>query len=295
MDDANGIPIFYINLASRPDRRERMEALLSGLAITASRIEAITPETLPSEMVAACARAPERRRLWPVELACLASHRVALQAIVDTGARVGVVLEDDVRISRDFKRVVRAVAGRGDFDVVRIETFADRYRMRTPAIPLTDGYALYGVAQFDGGAGGYMITAGAARRCLDQEIDATCPADDWFFNMQRAKPRGWRALQLVPAIVIQYWHRTPEGHLPEDSDIVRARLERGAKYGAKPYRKSSFALLEELRRIARKVTRATQRAMVGTPVFYRCVKVDVKFADDLPDDLANARNGAGRN
>ena len=291
MDKANGIPIFYINLACRPDRRVRMEALFSHLGLAASRIEAITPETLPSEMVAACARTPERRRLWPVELACLASHRAALQAVVDTGARVGVVLEDDARISRDFKRVVRAVAARDDFDVVRIETFADRYRMRAPATPLTDGYALYGVAQFDGGTAGYMITADAARRFLAAKIDATCPVDDGYFNMQRAKPRGWRALQLVPAIVIQYWHRAPEGHLPVDSDIVDARLQRGAKYGAKPYRKSSFAPTEEVRRIARKVTKATQRALVGSPVFYRCVKVDVGFADDLAD----ARDGADRN
>jgi GR25 family glycosyltransferase involved in LPS biosynthesis len=258
-----------------------MERLFSALEIGAERIEACTPETLPADCRAAFGQADRIRRLEDVEMACLASHRAAMRAVIDSGARAGVILEDDVRISRYFARQVRNLADRADFDIARLETFQPQYRMAGPAQPLTDGFAVYGMAEFDGGAGGYMVTREGAERYLAQAIDPTVPADDWLFNMQCAKPRRLRALQLVPAVVIQFWHRSPDGPMTMDTDLQAARNRRYDRQGTSFAKKASIRPIREVRRVSIRLRKAIERFRHGTTVFYRCVKPHVAFADDL--------------
>jgi len=286
MSDNRQVPIYYINLQSRPDRRERMEEVFSQRGLRAERIEAVTPATLPPDCRAAFEKADEITRLEDAEMACLASHRAAMQAIVASGAPAGVVLEDDVRIARDFGRVVGILAARADFDIVRLETYQEQYRMAEPAQPLGDGFTVYGMAEFDGGAGGYMVTREGARRYLAKGIDPTVPADDWLFNMQRAKPRRLRALQLVPAVVIQFWHRSPDGPMTMDTDLQAARQRRYDRQGTVFKNGYRPLLFRELRRAYFKLRNAGLRLRHGNPVFYRCVKPHVGFADDLPGQPA---------
>lgn len=288
MSDDPQVPIYYINLQSRPDRRKRMEEVFSQRGLRAERIEAVTPATLPPDCRAAFETADRTARLEDAEMACLASHRAAMQAIIASGAPAGVVLEDDVRIARDFGRMVAILAARADFDIARLETFQERYRMAEPAQPLGDGFTIYGMAEFDGGAGGYMVTREGAERYLAQGIDPTVPADDWLFNMHCAKPRGLRGYQLVPAVVIQFWHRSPDGPMTMDTDLQPARNRRYDRQGTVFRNNVRPLLVREIRRLFIRLHSAALRLRHGNPVFYRCVKPNVGFADDLP-----GRSGAG--
>jgi|GEM_PF-1735108 len=285
------VPIYYINLQGRPDRRERMERVLSQRGLRAERIEAHTPATLPPDCRTAFEQADRISRLEDAEMACLASHRAAMQAIIASGAPAGVVLEDDVRIARDFGRVIGILAARADFDIVRLETYQERYRMAEPAQPLGDGFTVYGMAEFDGGAGGYMVTREGAERYLAQGIDPTVPADDWLFNMHCAKPRRLRACQLVPAVVIQFWHRSPDGPMTMDTDLQRARDRRYERQGTVFRDAARPLLVREVRRAYIRLRNAGLRLRHGNPVFYRCVKPHVGFADDLPGQSAADADG----
>lgn len=281
MSDERDVPIFYINLANRPDRRERMERIFAERGLSATRIEACTPDTIPPEYREIYEKADRAKRLADVEMASLSSHLLAMRAIVESGAPAGVVLEDDVRIARAFGRQVRDLAERADFDVVRLETFQETVRLAKPARPLSDGFMLYGMAEYDGCCAGYMLTRDGARRYLAMPVDPTLPTDDWLFDMQRPKPPKLRAFQMVPAVVIQFWHRSPDGEAEMDTDLSRARAQRFEEQGKSFPRFSSVRLLREVQRIGYRLRRAIERFRHGNPVFYRSAKPHNAFADDL--------------
>ena len=71
-----GLPAFFINLDSRPDRRFRMEQHLAEHGVLAERLRATTPADLPDELLVRAAD-----RLSPGELACTASYLAAWRLV----------------------------------------------------------------------------------------------------------------------------------------------------------------------------------------------------------------------
>ncbi len=56
------------------------------------------------------------------EIGCAESHRRALQRLVDSGARFGVILEDDAELAPDFRAAVEHLVSRtAGWDLVRLE------------------------------------------------------------------------------------------------------------------------------------------------------------------------------
>ncbi|MDR3472461.1 MAG: glycosyltransferase family 25 protein [Devosia sp.] len=71
--------IYYINLASQPERRRALEQQLAALGLTATRVEAVTPADIsPEDRRRYC---DPKRHFWltEAELACNLSHIAALQ------------------------------------------------------------------------------------------------------------------------------------------------------------------------------------------------------------------------
>jgi hypothetical protein len=46
------LPVFYINVAARTDRRDFMESQFAELGIPVERIEAVLPDQIPAEAIA---------------------------------------------------------------------------------------------------------------------------------------------------------------------------------------------------------------------------------------------------
>lgn len=113
------VDAWYVNLDSRPDRRDRMEAECARVGLPVSRLPALRPEDVdvPTERIAAMAARPQRGAIG-----CHFSQ----QAIIERGAttrRNVLVLEDDVVFCDDLaERMDRCeafLAGR-EWDVLTL-------------------------------------------------------------------------------------------------------------------------------------------------------------------------------
>lgn len=84
------VPMYYVNLDRSPARRARMQATLEALgdSVTATRVPAVDAYTLNMTGL--------RGKRTPTEVACLRSHVLALQMLLDDGHNMGLILEDDV-------------------------------------------------------------------------------------------------------------------------------------------------------------------------------------------------------
>ena len=148
--------IYVINLDRHPQRLAHMTTQLRGLAF--HRITAIDGRDLSGPEH----RIPGRHRagqlLTRYERACIASHRIALDAFLQSGARHACILEDDLLISPDFSTFMTD----GDWmqaawDVVKIETTMKKNLVGTDTIAGRDRH-LVSLYSFNAGGAGYVVS-----------------------------------------------------------------------------------------------------------------------------------------
>ena len=158
-------PIYYINLASRPDRRAHMEAQFAALGLSAQRIEAVTPAELSASDVALYCNPERRGLLRQNELACTLSHEKAWQALLDSGHDRALVFEDDAQLSSLLPAFLQE-AETIDVDLIRLETTGIALRVFPVLSTGASGIALRPFRSTPLGAAGYIIRAEAARRII---------------------------------------------------------------------------------------------------------------------------------
>ena len=157
--------IYYINLASRADRREYMETQLTKLGLTAQRIEAVTPAELSALDIEQYCNPQKPTFLRQTELSCTLSHERAWQAMLETDADRALILEDDVELSRllpAFLEDARAI----DADLIRVETTGNATRVFPITSTGKSGVAVRPFRSTPTGSAGYLIRASAARSML---------------------------------------------------------------------------------------------------------------------------------
>ncbi len=105
--DLSQVRFYYINLDRSPDRKAAAEKQAAQHGITLERVSAVDGRTLDP---ATLTRYDSKRRrseylndLSINEHACVLSHLKALQTFVESGARFGVILEDDFVLHPRFK------------------------------------------------------------------------------------------------------------------------------------------------------------------------------------------------
>ena len=107
-------PVFVVSLAAQPQRRKCIGAQLDRLSIPYTIIDAIgkqdiSAQELPKIYSSEQARIYIGRTLSLPEIGCYLSHLKAMQAIIDSGAAYGVVIEDDVKIQPEFAEVLLGI------------------------------------------------------------------------------------------------------------------------------------------------------------------------------------------
>jgi glycosyl transferase family 25 len=275
-------PVYFINLARRTDRRERLETRLQELGLTGIRIDAVTPDTIPADVMKRHQASPEDRRMTIPEVACLMSHRRALKTFLDSGAPVGVILEDDVILASRFAETTASLAADSAIGIVRLERMTPRFKVGAAKRSHGDLGALYPVRQYDWGAAAYLLTTSAARKLLDLDYPMMVPADYWVFDLGFAKPRGEALEQFVPAIAIQERLLADRCGANPDSDLEQERVKRGNLFDIPRYYIEWNPRFREFGRFAYRLHVGWRRWRAGNPVFVRTLKVDVPFADPLP-------------
>lgn len=161
------IPIYFINLASRPDRRRFMEEQFDSLGLQAERIEAVTPDDISqSDLETYC---DSRNRQWmpPKALSCNLSHERAWQRMLEDGHGSALILEDDAILSRSLPEFLAALDGAtAPYSLIRIETKINPVGVLPVDTMLTETIALRRCRSTNSGAAGYVIRADLAQELI---------------------------------------------------------------------------------------------------------------------------------
>jgi len=159
------LPIFYINLASRPDRREFMDDQLRALGLVGTRIEAVTPADISAEEANLYCNGENPNYLRKNELACTRSHELCWQTMLDMGAERALVFEDDVKISARLPELLNAL-DTIDAELIRIDALGSTIRVYPVDQTTARGIAIRRFRSTTAGSAGYIINRSAARKFL---------------------------------------------------------------------------------------------------------------------------------
>jgi len=195
------IPIFYINLDHRTDRRKRMESQLSALGLNATRVSATTPDQLSAQELASYCDPTGFWSIRPNELACTISHMRVWELIAQGAHARALVLEDDAVLSQKLPAVLGELETL-DYDLIRIEA-CWRARVFAPIGSLAHGVLVRPFRSTPGGASGYIISRDAAKRLLRDEAVKQRQLDLALYDPFRQPGRGLSRVLLDPALVIQ--------------------------------------------------------------------------------------------
>jgi len=216
--------IYYINLDRRTDRRDQMEERLYALGLKASRISALIPDQL-SEATRAFSCNPQKFYwMTPEECACTQSHLKALRTFLEGGDSHGLILEDDVVLSRRVPDFLAAFeTAPPPIDIVRLETFLDVQRLAPRADHLIGTIELKRSRTWAAGAAAYIVNRRAAAHVLESIWPQLDVIDRPLFNPYEPVGRHLSVRHCMPGLAIQM-HRLQPGH--SDSDLQASRLAR---------------------------------------------------------------------
>lgn len=206
LDAAMNIPAFYINIDARTDRREAMERQLAQLELKVERLSASTPGDVSAEQLERHSSAYSVPFIGPSHMGCWHSHIRAMRAIVESGAEWGLVLEDDVILSRRLGEVVAAFLASDEarnLDLVQLETTARRTRVLPPVARLTTGHQLVPYRSTLYGAAGYLISRRGAMHLLSHPRLIHRQNDVTVFTPFMGPAAALRSVLVEPAVVIQ--------------------------------------------------------------------------------------------
>lgn len=197
------LPIFYINLDGRPDRREFMEDQFTRLGIAAERISAVTIADVPPKLIA---HHEDPGILWPVsagDLACGLSHQLIWQRMVEESVPAALILEDDALLDSSVTAFLAShLPDRLGFDLLKLETRRNRVLLGASATPLGTA-ELRELQSSQMGSAAYIITRAAAQASLSDPLVNAMSVDRFLFGKGGMHLLRSRILQAVPTPAVQ--------------------------------------------------------------------------------------------
>lgn len=214
------LPIYYINMSTRPDRRDFMERQLVSLGLIGMRIEAVTEQDISAEDAHRYCNTDRPNFLRKVELACTLSHERAWRAMIDVDAPAALILEDDAELSPLLPAFLKD-AEKIDADLIRIETTGSRTRVYPVANVEKSGVAIRGFRSTPMGAAGYIIGAQAAKRMLGHPGLRERQVDLALYNPFDEPGRSIKRVLTDPALCRQLGRTVATGQSDIDGKFVR--------------------------------------------------------------------------
>lgn len=260
-------PAFYINLDSRPDRREHTEHQLARVGIEAERISAVTPADIDPDTIAAASR-----HMSATELACSYSHRKIWRMMLERGLTGALVMEDDVLLSRSFPEAVEA-ARRAGCDAVHFESHPKTSVLLGPPVSLSSGVAIHRLMSSSLGTGAYYITTDFAAQILARNDLDTLAVDRILFGRGGGIIYTARIYQTVPALAAQLGLFTSLTSGPGRSDLHPARA-------IKSHRRGIAKRLAKIRLSASHLGRIVT-SFAPTGELFRGRQLTLPIADDI--------------
>ena len=228
--------VYFINLDRSPARREWMESQLTEISANFERIPAVDGSSLASEEYEAAVNWEELgpKGLTRGEVGCFLSHRLAWQRIAAASERFGVVLEDDILISKNGDRFLSDDSWIPDGAAqVRLETNRGRVDLKHCRGSGRIGGIRYKLFEFQNipGAGAYILHRELAAWLVTKfdriafQVDEELARHDLFLNGGPRLPGGaFYRLHLVPALAIQQCLHERR-FLPDGAEVTTMHFE----------------------------------------------------------------------
>lgn len=249
---AQSVEVYVINLARRPDRLERIGALLAERGVAWQRIEAC--DALQADAAEFDRWIMRRGPLGPVahgDRACTVSHMTAWQRFLAGPASHALFLEDDIYLSADLASVL---ADPGwippGIELVKLEKYGDGVSriLLGPTMGNTPGgrRALHRMHSRHVGGGAYILTRKGAEIALSQRGRARVTIDHLLFN-DTVSPifRRLRPAVIRPAMATQRHY----GYNSDIAPLTKAARPRGLKLWHRKLRRG----LSEVRQVHRQL------------------------------------------
>lgn len=209
---------FYINLDTRPDRREHIEAQLERAGLCAERFNAVTPADIaPYQMAAA-----KRDGLSPGELACSLSHRRVWELAIARGLEGVLVIEDDALLSLGLREMVELRDLHNCLDVLRFE--ARRGSITLGRNLTVDGREFRRLMDTCLGTCAYYISTDFAAQLLARGDLDSYAIDKLLFARQGGLIYDARIYQSVPGLAAQLGMFGDGSSSVAQSDLTASRL-----------------------------------------------------------------------
>lgn len=157
------------------------------------------------------------RTLTPGQIGCNLSHRKILKWLVNSSEKMVAVLEDDIRLSKEFPEVLNTLEKSPiNFDIVFL---GSRFlpKKLVNLVPLNAKYKLSLSKSREKGTWGYVITRGAAQEFLRILPEITGPIDD---ALHAYYLHGLKTFTLNPQTVFH------EGDGKRGSYVMEKKTER---------------------------------------------------------------------
>jgi glycosyl transferase family 25 len=161
----SGVMILCINLKRSPHRREMMDAEARRAGIDLTFVQAVDGKELSLEMAPGydgAARLQHAPHLKANEVACVLSHKAALEKFLSGGGAAAVVLEDDAVLSERFMPFVEAVIKSPiPWSAVNLENRNGKH-LRPALVRFGFGVGLYASAWLSKGSTGWLYSRSGA-------------------------------------------------------------------------------------------------------------------------------------
>lgn len=233
------VPVYYINLTSRPDRRAFMEGQFERLSIAAERIEAVRMDEVPPELIAFHRTPQSLWRLAAGDLACGLSHQRAWSRFAETGHPAALVLEDDTILAPSVRSFLElSLLQRLGADLVKLETFRTPVKLGTE-VQHVGATVLRELCSSQMGGAAYALSRETAQRSLASPLRNLMGIDRFLFGRGGLHLLRSRILQAVPSPCIQIDKFDDNDHVGE-SDIA---ITRKPAAGVRPKMRDPLAML----------------------------------------------------
>jgi glycosyl transferase family 25 len=191
------VRIFLINLDRSRDRLDLMTARLEALGLYAERLPAVDGSKIDLAPYASSG-------LKPGEIGCFLSHREAWSRLVACGDELGLVLEDDVRLSQNLPRVLE-IADKLDrsASILKLDTSGRAVAVDAHALGSFERHRFVRLHSEHTGTAGYIISREAAAELLALSAAFSEPVDLFMFGKNAVASSSPQILQAVPAVVAQ--------------------------------------------------------------------------------------------
>ena len=212
------MPVFVLNLAHNPDRKQYMQNILQDIPITYEFFPAVYGKEIKNIGEVYDENKSLRilkRKLNIGEIGCALSHRLIYKKMIDENIPQALILEDDVSLLPDFYPVYRALSGkRIGNKVILLGTNVTKRMKKIWKEKLTDTHSMYLVLNNYTGAYGYVIGLEAARKIYSHTEKIFVESDKWkyyrrFSQIWLVSPSAVTVDEVFPSEIGSYLRHTP--------------------------------------------------------------------------------------